>query len=69
MLKELILTLEKPLPAGKGVRLCLPKGTFGVGRTGWIPWLPAQRAVEPPSVLSCQTLGSPLCNLELRLAT
>ncbi|XP_004391091.2 toll-like receptor 11 [Trichechus manatus latirostris] len=70
VLAELIPALEKPLPAGEGLRLCLPERDFGVGQDR----MEAMAASIDSSkatlcVLSRQALGSPWCNLELRLAT
>ncbi|XP_046506488.1 toll-like receptor 11 [Equus quagga] len=70
VLKELVPALEKPLPVGEGLRLCLPERDFGVGQDrmdAMVASMESSRATL--CVLSCQALGSPWCNLELRLAT
>ncbi|XP_016055136.1 PREDICTED: toll-like receptor 11 [Miniopterus natalensis] len=70
VLQELVPALEKPLPDGGGLRLCLPERDFGVGQdriNATATSMESSRATL--CVLSCQALGSPWCNLELRIAT
>ncbi|XP_004694621.2 PREDICTED: toll-like receptor 11 [Condylura cristata] len=70
VLEDLVPALEKPLPAGEGLRLCLPERDFEVGQDrmdAMVTSMEKSRTVL--CVLSCQALQSPWCNLELRLAT
>ncbi|XP_062944623.1 toll-like receptor 11 [Cynocephalus volans] len=70
VLEELVPALEKPPPAGEGLRLCLPERDFGVGQDRMdaaVTSMESSRATL--CVLSCQALESLWCNLELRLAT
>ncbi|XP_064148310.1 toll-like receptor 11 [Loxodonta africana] len=70
VLAELIPALEKPLPAGEGLRLCLPERDFGVGQDRMETTAASIESSKTTlCVLSHQALGSPWCNLELRLAT
>ncbi|XP_008069914.1 toll-like receptor 11 [Carlito syrichta] len=70
VLEKLVPTLEKPPPAGEGLRLCLPERDFGVGQDRMEAMTASMESSRATlCVLSCQALGSPWCNLELRLAT
>ncbi|XP_037691078.1 toll-like receptor 11 [Choloepus didactylus] len=70
VLEELVPALEKPLPTGEGLRLCLPERDFGFGQDRMdtiATSMESSRSII--CVLSHQALDSPWCNLELRLAT
>ncbi|XP_004584934.3 toll-like receptor 11 [Ochotona princeps] len=70
VLEELVPALEMPLPAGEGLRLCLPDRDFGVGQdrmNATAVNMENSRAIL--CVLSYQALESTWSNLELRLAT
>ncbi|ELW65424.1 Toll-like receptor 11 [Tupaia chinensis] len=70
VLKELVPALEKPPPSGGGLRLCLPERDFGVGQDRMDAMIASmENSRTTLCVLSCEALGSPWCNLELRLAT
>ncbi|XP_028360025.1 toll-like receptor 11 [Phyllostomus discolor] len=70
VLEELVPALEKPLPEGEGLRLCLPERDFGVGQDRMDAMAASMESSRATlCVLSCQALGSFWCNLELRLAT
>ncbi|XP_012376749.1 toll-like receptor 11 [Dasypus novemcinctus] len=70
VLEELVPALEKPLPTGEGLRLCLPERDFRVGQDR-IDTIAASMESSKTTlcVLSHQALVSPWCNLELRIAT
>ncbi|XP_007956273.2 toll-like receptor 11 [Orycteropus afer afer] len=70
VLAELIPALEKPLPDGEGLKLCLPERDFGVGQDRLDATFASMKSSRATlCVLSHQALGSPWCNLELSLAT
>ncbi|XP_037357807.1 toll-like receptor 11 [Talpa occidentalis] len=70
VLEELVPALEKPLPAGEGLRLCLPERDFEIGQDKMDTMVTSmEKSRTILCVLSCQALRSPWCNLELRLAT
>ncbi|XP_006877204.1 PREDICTED: toll-like receptor 11-like [Chrysochloris asiatica] len=70
VLAELIPALEKPLPAGEGLRICLPERDFGVGQDRVDTMAASMESSRTTlCVLSRQALNSSWCNLELRVAT
>ncbi|NP_001284408.1 toll-like receptor 11 precursor [Oryctolagus cuniculus] len=70
VLDKLVPALEKPPPAGEGLRLCLPERDFGIGQDRMDATAASMESSRTTlCVLSCQALRSPWCNLELRLAT
>ncbi|XP_045383408.1 toll-like receptor 11 [Lemur catta] len=70
VLEKLVPALEKPPPAGEGLRLCLPERDFGAGQDRMDAMAASMEGSRATlCVLSRQALSSPWCNLELRLAT
>ncbi|KAM7156706.1 LOW QUALITY PROTEIN: toll-like receptor 11 [Molossus nigricans] len=66
---EAVPALEKPLPEGEGLRLCLPERDLGVGQDRMDATATSMESSRAICVLSCQALESPWCHLELRIAT